>query len=292
MHTVLRLQPGERVTLLDNSGWEYTVELTAVSANDVQGQVVGRSVKANEPRTKITLYQSVLKGSRFEWALQKGTELGVSEFVPVIASRCILQNLADAEAKFPRWQRVILEAAEQCGRAKFPALLPALMFAAACERAGDGKGLALMPWEEETAFTLKWMLRPQGRQPALQHQPPHRPRGRLHRRRGGAGRRLWHPHRDPGPAHPAGRDGGHGRRGGHLLRDGRPGPVGAGRPYPEGVCPRPGARAGEDHGGAETRPPFVGRRAGGSRAPLGVGGRARDATGQSTRSGAALLPHT
>ncbi|MDP3047443.1 MAG: RsmE family RNA methyltransferase, partial [Chloroflexota bacterium] len=60
------------------------------------------------------------------------------------------------------WQRVILEAAEQCGRAKFPALLPAVMFAAACERAGDGKGLALMPWEEETTFSLKWVLRPQG----------------------------------------------------------------------------------------------------------------------------------
>lgn len=162
IHNVLRMQPGQQVTLLDNSGWEYTVELTAVSSKDVQGQVVGRSVKANEPRTKITLYQSVLKGSRFEWALQKGTELGISEFVPVIASRCILQNLADAEAKFPRWQRVILEAAEQCGRAKFPALLPAVMFAAACERAGDGGSLALMPWEEETTFTLKWVLRPQG----------------------------------------------------------------------------------------------------------------------------------
>jgi 16S rRNA (uracil1498-N3)-methyltransferase len=162
IHNVLRMQPGQQVTLLDNSGWEYTVGLTAVSSKEVQGQVVERSVKANEPRTKITLYQSVLKGSRFEWALQKGTELGVSEFVPVIASRCILQNLADAEAKFPRWQRVILEAAEQCGRAKFPALLPAVMFAAACERAGDGGSLALMPWEEETTFTLKWVLRPQG----------------------------------------------------------------------------------------------------------------------------------
>lgn len=162
IHNVLRMQPGQQVTLLDNSGWEYTVGLTAVSTKEVQGQVLGRSVKANEPRTKITLYQSVLKGSRFEWALQKGTELGVSEFVPVIASRCIVQNLADAEAKFPRWQRVILEAAEQCGRAKFPALLPAVMFAAACERAGDGKGLALMPWEEETTFSLKWVLRPQG----------------------------------------------------------------------------------------------------------------------------------
>lgn len=167
IHTVLRLRTGESVVLLDNTGWEHSAELTTVTARSVQGRVLGRSVRANEPRTKITLYQSVLKGPRFEWALQKGTELGISEFVPVIASRCILQNLADAEAKFPRWQRVILEAAEQCGRAKFPTLLPALMFSTACERAGAGvgmapaKGLALIPWEGETAFSLKWMLRPE-----------------------------------------------------------------------------------------------------------------------------------
>lgn len=158
---VLRLRPGEQVVLLDNSGWEYRVTLTAVSPGEVLGEIRGRSVRANEPRTKITLYQSVLKGDRFEWALQKGTEIGVSEFVPVIASRCILQNLGDAAAKFARWQRVILEAAEQCGRAKFPALLPAVLFPAACERAGAMGGLALIPWEGETAFSLKWMLRPE-----------------------------------------------------------------------------------------------------------------------------------
>lgn len=156
---VLRLRPGEQVALLDNSGWEYQVTLTAVGASEVLGQVRGRSVRANEPRTKITLYQSVLKGDRLEWALQKGTEIGVSEFVPVIASRCMVQNLGDAAAKFARWQRVILEAAEQCGRAKFPALLPAVMFPAACERAGAMGGLAIIPWEGEKALTLRWTLR-------------------------------------------------------------------------------------------------------------------------------------
>jgi 16S rRNA (uracil1498-N3)-methyltransferase len=161
MRVVLRLRPGEQVVLLDNSGWEYQVTVTAVESAEVRGEVRGRSVRASEPRTKITLYQAVLKGERFEWALQKGTEIGVSEFVPVIASRCIVQNLGDAGAKYARWQRVILEAAEQCGRAKLPALLPAVMFPAACERAGAMGGLALIPWEGETAFTLKWMLRPE-----------------------------------------------------------------------------------------------------------------------------------
>ena len=161
LRDVLRARPGEYIVLLDNSGWEYETVLQSIAADEVTGEVVHRRLCENEPRTKLVLYQAVLKGDRFEWALQKGTELGISEFVPIISSRCILQNLADAEAKFPRWQRVILEAAEQCGRAKFPALLPALMFNTACERAGASKGLNLIPWEGETAFSLRWMLRPE-----------------------------------------------------------------------------------------------------------------------------------
>ncbi len=160
LHRVLRLRVGEEIVLLDNSGWQYLVAITAISAKGVRAEVRQKSLPANEPRTKITLYQSVLKGERFEFALQKGTELGIVEFVPVIASRCIVTNLSDASAKFARWQRVILEAAEQCGRTKLPNLRPALLFPAACEEA-SGKGLSLIPWEEEKTFSLKWLLRPQ-----------------------------------------------------------------------------------------------------------------------------------
>ena len=159
IHHVLRLRPGAEIVLLDNSGWEHVVELMEVSPKLVKGVVRLRRVPANEPRTKITLYQSLLKGERFEFTLQKGTEVGIVEFVPIITDRCIVTSLTDASTKLTRWQRVILEAAEQCGRAKFPALRPALMFPAACEQA-SGKGLSLIPWEEETTFSLKWVLRP------------------------------------------------------------------------------------------------------------------------------------
>ncbi|RLF30338.1 MAG: 16S rRNA (uracil(1498)-N(3))-methyltransferase, partial [Thermoplasmata archaeon] len=96
---VLRLRPGDHILVLDNSGWEWKVELTEVSKNRVEGRTRGKSLARGEPRTKITLYQGVLKGNRFEFALQKGTEVGVVEFVPVVSSRCVIANVDAVEKK-------------------------------------------------------------------------------------------------------------------------------------------------------------------------------------------------
>ncbi len=98
---VLRLQPGDEVILLDNSGWETVVRLQDLSAEEGQGEVVARRLAKGEPKTKIALYQAVLKGRHFEFALQKGTELGLVEFVPIVTDRCIVADL-DAIAQKER----------------------------------------------------------------------------------------------------------------------------------------------------------------------------------------------
>src|SRR5262245_17859691 len=69
---VLRLRPGERVLLLDNSGWQYVVALTSVEHGRVTGAVEQKQLAVGEPRTKLTLYVAVLRPDRFEWVLQKG----------------------------------------------------------------------------------------------------------------------------------------------------------------------------------------------------------------------------
>ncbi len=155
---VLRMRPGDEIIVLDNSGWEIETRLTAVKGEQVQGDVLRRRLSAAEPHTKIGLYQSVLKGSRFEWVLQKGTELGVVEFVPLITERCILSDLNAVEKKRPRWERIIQEAAEQCRRGRKPALRDPLLFPQGCERARRAGGLALIPWEEEESTSLREIL--------------------------------------------------------------------------------------------------------------------------------------
>jgi 16S rRNA (uracil1498-N3)-methyltransferase len=144
IRNVLRLGPGDHIVILDNSGWEREVEIARVGKEHISGQVVDKRLASGEPRTKITLYQGVLKGRRFEFA-----------------------SLDDVDKKRERWQRILLEAAEQSRRGKFPRLRPAMLFRPACEGARRG-GLSLIPWEEahnmEKATSLRSVLQ-QAEQP-------------------------------------------------------------------------------------------------------------------------------
>lgn len=157
MRRVLRLRPGERVIFLDNSGWEAEAEITELGEQTVQAVVRGKRLGGGEPRTKITLYQSMLKGERFDYALQKCTEIGVVEFVPVISERCIVGDVDQASERFRRWQRIIAEAAEQAYRSRLPVLRPPTLLATALE-ATSKRGLTIIPWEEERATTLAAVL--------------------------------------------------------------------------------------------------------------------------------------
>ncbi|MBM4429679.1 MAG: 16S rRNA (uracil(1498)-N(3))-methyltransferase [Chloroflexi bacterium] len=155
---VLRLQPGDSIVVLDDSGWEYQVRIRGLEQEQVSGQIEQKVLTRTEPRAKITLYQSLLKGDKLEWVLQKGTELGVVEFVPTVSDRCIISSVNDvSKSKFERWQRIILEAAEQSRRARLPRLHPPVLLPQACERARLAD-LAVMPWEEESKRTLRSML--------------------------------------------------------------------------------------------------------------------------------------
>ncbi len=162
---VLRLRLGDRVTLLDGAGWAYEAKLIALGETDARFQTVQRWRAAGEPAVAITLFQAMLKGERFGWALQKGTEVGVSRFVPLVCERNVIDDLEaiDSANKRERWERIIQEAAEQSGRGRLPELLPAQLFAQAAATVpalaggaeiGDAP-LRLIPWEGERVVRLR-----------------------------------------------------------------------------------------------------------------------------------------
>jgi 16S rRNA (uracil1498-N3)-methyltransferase len=99
---------------------------------------------ATEPSIGLTLYQCSLKGDKFEWVLQKGTELGVTCFVPVVSAHSIVRPAAALRKKYARWQAILREAAEQSGRVQVPTLAEPLSFAQAVEEA---RGVRLLPYE-------------------------------------------------------------------------------------------------------------------------------------------------
>lgn len=161
MRRVLRLAPGDRMTLLDGEGWAHEAEVNAVTSKDVRLTVLSRFAAAGEPRVRVTLHQAVLKGERFEWALQKGTEVGVSAFVPLVTERTIIDDLHAVEGKRERWQRIIREAAEQAGRGRVPLLLPGQLLRGAVKgppQPVEQDALRLIPWEGERSLTLREAL--------------------------------------------------------------------------------------------------------------------------------------
>ena len=148
---VLRMRPGWQIEVLDNFGNEYVVMLTRVDRSWVEGEILAERVAQGEPSLPVTLYQGTLKAQKFEWVLQKGTELGISEFVPVISERSVLADVEAVEQKMLRWERIIQEAAEQSGRGALPELRPAMMLSVACQRAGRLDGVRLLAWEGAAA---------------------------------------------------------------------------------------------------------------------------------------------
>jgi 16S rRNA (uracil1498-N3)-methyltransferase len=153
---VLRLGAGDRVLLLDGSGRQYVVVLERVERRGGVAGVVERAEDApGEPQLRLTLYAALIRPERFEWLLQKGVELGVAAFVPLVCARTAAE--AAAPKKLDRWRRIVREAAEQSRRAVLPALHEPLGFAEGCARAA-AEGPALLLWEGEGAIGLRQAL--------------------------------------------------------------------------------------------------------------------------------------
>jgi 16S rRNA (uracil1498-N3)-methyltransferase len=153
---VLRLRAGESVMLLDNAGNEHTVELATVAREQVTGRIIARHTAAAEPHVSLTLYPALLKADKLEWVLQKGTEIGVAAFQPVVAERCVTNDVSDA--KLARWREIVREAAEQAGRGVLPPLNAPIRFAAALPSAMSD-AVSVIPHEPETHTSLHQYVR-------------------------------------------------------------------------------------------------------------------------------------
>lgn len=161
---VLHLRAGEEVIALDNGGMEYRVVLSKIARDGVSGQVLERALSSTEPRMHLVLFQGLLKSDKFEWVLQKGTELGISEFVPMLTARVVANSVS--AKKMERWRQIVREAAEQSGRGKLPQINSLITFEQAISSAERAGGLVLIPWEEERSLDLRTALDSDSRNPA------------------------------------------------------------------------------------------------------------------------------
>lgn len=157
VHAVLHITAGEQLILFDNSGDELLCTVTQSGRGGIEVRYDERRPGKPEPRIEVILCQGLLKSARFEMILEKGTELGVTSFVPTLCRRSTAGLEEAGPKKLERWQRIIQEAAEQCGRARIPKLQKIRPLAHTLDNLPDN-ALTLMPWEEEHALSLQTTL--------------------------------------------------------------------------------------------------------------------------------------
>ncbi len=120
---VLRLSLGEMLEVFDGNGRTWPAEVLQVEDTHALLRLgPGRTARVERP---ISLVQALPKADKLEFILQKGTELGAHAFYPALSERTVMRlGPAVAEARRTRWQRIVEEAARQCGRAEVPHVFP------------------------------------------------------------------------------------------------------------------------------------------------------------------------
>lgn len=108
---VLKLRTGEACSISNGDGFEYKCEIEEITKSRIVCRILSTEINNNEPVKKVTLYQSILKKENFELVLQKASEMGIHNVVPVISDRTVKTNL-----NFERLAKISREASELSGR--------------------------------------------------------------------------------------------------------------------------------------------------------------------------------
>lgn len=120
---VLRLRAGDRVSLFNGDGNDYAAELIAATPREARARVLEAQANRSESPLRIVLAQALARGEKMDWIVQKATELGVVEIVPLLTARSEVK-LDDNRAlkRQEHWRDVAIGACEQSGRARVPAV--------------------------------------------------------------------------------------------------------------------------------------------------------------------------
>jgi 16S rRNA (uracil1498-N3)-methyltransferase len=152
---VLRLGIGDTVVLFDGRGGEADVRIVRIGPRALEARVEARRTLDTPLRPDLMLIQSLTKGDKFEFVIQKATELGVTRLLPVTSSRSIQRiDHTRALGRQVRWRKIVREAARQCGRADVPEIEPVTSIETALD-AAPKDALKLLFWEGARQKSLK-----------------------------------------------------------------------------------------------------------------------------------------
>ena len=143
---VLRLAPGDALTLFNGDGHDYPSRIVGVGRGTVEAAVEGRVAARAESPLHVTLAQGVARAERMDLVVQKATELGVAAIVPVATARSVVRLDHDTRGrKLAHWRGIVIAACEQCGRARIPVLTDPQPLATRLAAPAPGLRILLVP---------------------------------------------------------------------------------------------------------------------------------------------------
>jgi 16S rRNA (uracil1498-N3)-methyltransferase len=155
--SVLRKKPGDTILATDGAGNLLECRITDVSEHVVKLEVI-ESKPAAERATRVKLYQAIPRAGKFETVIEKCTELGVAELVPLVTERTVSRITEERGLKkIARWEKIALETMKQVGRSVPMSIRPAAKIEDIAASLEEGS-LRLLFWELEEERTLKAAL--------------------------------------------------------------------------------------------------------------------------------------
>ena len=141
---VLRARAGEQIALFNGDGREFAAKVLSVSKREVIVDIGAAATPQTESPVHTTLGLCLSKGDRFDWAIQKATELGVGAVTPLYSERVDFSIPPDRiEKRVAHWRQIAISACEQCGRVSIPAV---------------SSPQPLEQWVQSVAAEQKWVL--------------------------------------------------------------------------------------------------------------------------------------
>ncbi len=155
---VLRLVPGNCITLLDGRGKAYEAVIEKTGREEIVCIIREECPAGGAPPLRVTLAQGIPKGDKMDLVVQKSTELGVSRVIPLICTRSVVKLEGDKLRKRQgRWQRIALESAKQCRRPDVPEVWEPTDWERVLAELPP-QAAAVIPWEDEKVESLKDFL--------------------------------------------------------------------------------------------------------------------------------------
>ena len=151
LSTVRRFSVGDEINIFDGLGNSYKARIDIVDKKQIKGTILS-SKTLILPNKKVSLYTAIPKGERFDWLIEKASEIGISRIVPTIYTRSVIKELSTN--KIERYKKISISASSQSWRADIMPIETPKKFSEIVETLNQKNTLNILPYESEEKDTI------------------------------------------------------------------------------------------------------------------------------------------